>query len=433
MTKKITDSFRYDLIPSGSRVLCALSGGADSMYLLCRLLECGCEVRAAHYNHNLRPSALRDEQFVRDWCAARNIPLAVGSGDVAQYAARYGLGTEEAARELRYGFLLHTAAETGCTLIATGHHAGDNAETVLMNLIRGCGLNGLTGIPERRDNIVRPMLSVTRAEITRYLTEHSIPHVEDETNTDPAYTRNRIRRQLIPLLEELNPQAVPHITATAQRLAKDELELQRQAEDLLRQTTETEDGCSIPVSLLCSAPRPVALRALQRMAPGLQAVHLEGTLALCQSGSPSARLDIPGGVIRRVYGDLLISATPECTPAPIPLSVGTQHWGKWRITCTPALCPEKAYLDRSTFYLRTDSYLIRSRQEGDEIRLGNRPSKTLKKLMIEEQVPRHLRNDVPVLSLSSGQPAAVGGIGPHRDALAEPGTRCLQLIIHKGE
>src|SRR5699024_813319 len=116
----------------------------------------------------------------------------------------------------------------GCDLITTAHHAGDNAETVLMNLIRGCGLRALTGIPERRGRIIRPMLTLTRDEVERYLREHGVPHVEDESNADPAYTRNRLRREVLPLLEQLNPRAVEHITQTAARLAQDERELATQ-------------------------------------------------------------------------------------------------------------------------------------------------------------------------------------------------------------
>lgn len=437
MTKKITDPFRYDLIPAGSAVLCALSGGADSMYLLCRLLEGreqgGYTVRAAHYNHRLRPTANRDEQFVRDWCAARSVPLSVGSGDVAAHAASSGMGIEEAARELRYAFLQRTAEETGCTLIATGHHAGDNAETVLMNLIRGCGLSGLTGIPERRGNLIRPMLSVEKDEIGDHLAARSIPHVEDESNSDPVYTRNRVRQQLIPLLEELNPRAVTHIAAAAKRVGEDERELQRQAELLLEECVETEEGTSIPVSALLQAPRPIALRALKKLASGGQSVHLEELLALCGSDTPSARLDLPGGTVYRVYDRLLFAADTPPDPGPVPLREGEQDWCGWHITCTPAVCPAKAYVDSTLFYLKQRNYLIRSRREGDELKLGKRPTKTIKNLMIEAQIPRHLRSCVPVLADSSNRAAAAGGLGPHWEALALPGDPCLKITMQKGE
>lgn len=426
-------NFRYDLIPREGCVLCALSGGADSMYLLCRLLEAGYEVRAAHYNHNLRPTANRDERFVRDWCADHRVPLSVGGGDVTRYAAENGMGLEEAARELRYRFLHQTAAESGCDLIATGHHAGDNAETVLMNLIRGCGLNGLSGIPERRGMLVRPMLAITRADIDAYLSAHAIPHVEDETNTDQNYTRNRIRHQLIPLLEELNPQAIRHIADSARRCAADEAELQRLSELLLAQSEDRDEGISIPLSALADAPRPIALRALRRLAPEARSVHLESILELCDRSGPSARLDIPGGTVRRVYDTLLFAPELERPPAPVPLCEGTHRWGRWHIVCTNAVCPPKAYVDPTRFYLRQGSYTVRSRWEGDVIRLGSRPAKTLKKLMVEERIPRHLRELVPVLAHGNGRPAAVGGFGPDKDALAVPGTACLRVNMYKGD
>ncbi len=248
------DGFRFDLIPPGSGVLCALSGGADSMYLLCRLLEgrekYGWTVQAAHLDHGLRETAKRDEEFVRAQCETRGVPLTVGRAGVAEFARREGLSIEEAGRVLRYAFLEETARQEGLDFIATGHHAGDNAETVLMNLIRGCGLKGLTGIPERRGNIVRPMLAVDRSEIEAYLTKHNVPHVEDETNTDLNYTRNKVRHQLLPLLEELNPQAAAHIAAAARRLVEDEEELSRQAAPLAEQGLDIPEGVAVPARVL---------------------------------------------------------------------------------------------------------------------------------------------------------------------------------------
>lgn len=431
------DAFQFGLIPPGGGVLCALSGGADSMYLLCRLLEgrerYGWRVCAAHLNHGLRETAGRDEKFVRDWCGRRGVPLAVGFEDVAGYARREGLSLEEAGRTLRYRFLGQAALEAGCPLIATGHHAGDSAETVLMNLIRGCGLKGLAGIPERRDNIVRPMLEVSRGEIEAYLKEHGVPHVEDETNDDVNYTRNKVRHQLLPLLEELNPQAAAHIAAAARRLREDEEELSRQAAPLAAEGLDIPDGVALPVRVLREAPRPLALRAcaglLERAGLGAQAVHLERVLALALGDDPSAGADLPGGRAYRQYELLVLApgADPE-PPAPAQLREGEQAWGEWRIWCTPAPCPAKAYISPWEFYLRPEAYLVRPRREGDRLTLGRRPEKTVKKLMIEGKVPARRRARVPVLALG-GRAAAVGGRGPEKDCLAAPGAPALHIII----
>lgn len=425
-------NFRYDLISTGATVLCALSGGADSMYLVCRLLEGGVAVKCAHYNHRLRETARRDEDFVRRWCESRGIPLFVGGGDVAAQAVRTGQGVEETARQMRYAFLEETAEREGCALIATGHHAGDQAETVLMNLIRGSGMKGLCGIPERRGSIIRPMLDISRAEIEDYLTARGIPHVEDETNGDQSYTRNRVRHQLLPLLEELNPRAAEHICAAAHRLREDEEELSRQGRELAALAEETAEGLSIPAAAIANVSRPIALRALMELLESADARHLEQVLALCGGADPSGQIHLPGCTVRRVYDRLVISASDEgeC-PQPVPVTPGETRWGDWVITCENTLCPTKAYVSREEFYLQPGSYLIRSRREGDQVRLGNRPNKTIKKLMIDERVPRHLRNLVPVLA--GQEVAAVGGFGPHREALAEAGKACFHIIMRKEE
>ena len=199
------------LLPRTGTAVCAVSGGLDSMCLLHLLdiwrRERGVSLLAAHFHHGLRPTADRDAAFVRDWCGERGIPFVWERGDVREYAAQKGLSIEEAARELRYAFLRKTAAAYPDSLIYTAHHAGDNAETVLLNLIRGTGISGLTGMKARRDGIVRPLLDVSRGELEAYAAACGIPHVEDETNADrSAALRNRVRLDLLPLLRELGTQ-----------------------------------------------------------------------------------------------------------------------------------------------------------------------------------------------------------------------------------
>lgn len=429
--------FRYDLVPAGALVLCALSGGGDSVYLLCRLLEGaeqgGYTVRCAHYNHRLRESARRDENFVRELCTRWEVPLTVGSGDVAGESARRGIGTEECAREMRYAFLEKTARETGCTCIATGHNAGDNAETVLMNLIRGCSLRGLTGIPERRGSIVRPMLDVSRQEIRDYLDAHGIPYVEDETNGDERYTRNRVRRQLIPLLEEMNPRAVEHINALSRYLREDEGALEKEAEGIFARAERRGEAVALPTELLKSATRPAALRAVRRgmeeTGLGVSAGHLEAGLSLACRQDPSARLDVPGGRVCREYEWLLFRPTgEEKTPPALPLTEGSLCWGTWTIHCKAEVCPEKGYRGPNDFFLVPGEYIVRSRRTGDGLRLGRRPAKTVKKLMIDEKIPAHRREQIPVF-VRDEKVAALGGFGPDGDFLARPGQQSLHIML----
>ena len=169
----------WSLLPPGSRVLCALSGGADSVCLLHLLTKAAREreltVFAAHCEHGLRgEESLRDMDFVRALCDSLSVPLTVKRVDVPAYAAANGLGTEEAARQLRYAFLEESADALGCDRIATAHNAGDRSETMLMNLCRGSGAAGLRGIPRQRGRIVRPLLDAERREILAYLAENGL-------------------------------------------------------------------------------------------------------------------------------------------------------------------------------------------------------------------------------------------------------------------
>ena len=192
----------YDMLPDCGVVLCAVSGGADSMCLLAWMQELssnyGFSVAATDYHHGLRGDAAdRDEEFVREYCAAQQIPFYAGHGDVRAAAQKNDWSLEEAGRNLRYAFLEKTAEQISAVRIATAHHRGDNAETVLMNLIRGTGLTGLSGIQPVRGIFIRPLLDTSREEIEGYLHQRKIDFVEDETNQELVYTRNRIRHEIL--------------------------------------------------------------------------------------------------------------------------------------------------------------------------------------------------------------------------------------------
>ena len=215
----------------GDRVICAISGGADSVALLwCLYLlreQLDLKLSAAHLNHGLRgEESDRDEDFVRQLCAGYQIPLTVGRTQVQAQ----GRGLEDAARRARYTFLesLDPAAK-----IATAHTADDNAETVLLHLIRGAGLRGLGGIAPARGRVIRPMLGVTRQEVEAFLGHWNLPHVEDSSNGQPDFLRNRVRSRIMPLLRQENPRFARSCSETALTLRLDEAFLAQEAEAAL--------------------------------------------------------------------------------------------------------------------------------------------------------------------------------------------------------
>ncbi len=313
------------MLPRGARVLCAVSGGADSMCLLSLLLslreERGLEVAAAHFEHGLRgEESLRDMAFVEDWCREHGVPCVTERGDTRALAAAEHLSLEEAARRLRYEFLERTAEALGCERIATAHTADDNAETVLLNLVRGSGAAGLSGIPPRRGRIVRPLLETERAEVLAYLEARKVPHVEDASNGDEAFRRNRLRRAVLPLLRELNPGVNAALGRTAALLREDEAFLDGLAADWLRQHF---DGESLPLTALNALPPPLASRAVRRLCPqSLSAVQTEAALRFA-AGTELGFLDLPGLRLRREQGRLYLGGGKSLSFAPRRIVPGT--------------------------------------------------------------------------------------------------------------
>lgn len=425
-------SIQTGLLPQGSTVLCAVSGGADSVYLLHRLallrapFACDFTLVAAHYNHHLRGAESdRDEAFVRrfveglvptgsvrTWCLdgwevpVPPVKLIVGGGDVAAEAKRRKKGIEETAREMRYAFLYEAARAVGADVIATAHTADDNLETILLHLVRGSGLQGLTGIPPRQGMLVRPLLSTTRREIEDYLRLYSIPHIEDSSNADEAYSRNRMRQQVVPLLEGFNPALRENSVDMIRYLRADNDYLNARASELAHQAQVTEEVVTIDAASIARAPDPLAVRAVRGLlamtaggATDCTAAHLEAVVRLCREDDPSAEAHLPGGVTaRRVYEKLLLT---DCLDPP-PLEPFAPRQGENPIPGTG-------------WTLRLDGdpwpgLVVRPRQVGDEIVLPGRPRRTLKKLFIDQKIPRLERERIPVLADGDGV-VAVAGLG----------------------
>ena len=227
MLSKVKDYIKqHNLLNSNDLYIVALSGGADSVALLLFLDEMGYQVHAAHCNFHLRGAESdRDEAFCESLCLQKNIPFHRIHFDTLTYAETHHVSVEMAARELRYGYFEQLRKDIGASGICVAHHRDDSVETVLLNLIRGTGLRGLTGIQPRKGYILRPLLCVSRQEIEHFLHERGQEYVTDSTNLVADVLRNKLRLQIIPLLQTLNPAAIDNILRSTEHLAEAQLVL----------------------------------------------------------------------------------------------------------------------------------------------------------------------------------------------------------------
>ena len=214
---------KENLIPNNTKVIVGLSGGMDSMVLLDILILLGYRCTAAHCNFNLRgEESDRDENFVKKWCKSIDIPFTSINFDTKQYAVDRKISIEMAARELRYNWFETLRRHHQADFIAVAHHKDDSVETVLLNLIRGTGIKGLTGISPKNGYIVRPLLGISRSEIEKYISERDIPYVTDSTNNEDLYLRNALRLNVLPILEKLNPSVKDTIYRTSKNVTEAE-------------------------------------------------------------------------------------------------------------------------------------------------------------------------------------------------------------------
>ena len=309
-------------IPSGCRVLVAVSGGADSVALLLLLQAVsgplGLHLEVAHLDHGLRPESADDAQFVQQLCEARHFSLVVERRDVGKLASACKGNLEEVARQERRQFLESTSQRLGCTRIALGHHREDQAETVLLRLLRGAGPAGLAGMHIPSEPFVRPLLDFSRAELQAFLSEQGIAWREDITNRDLQFSRNRVRHELLPMLQSFNPQIVQRLDDLSRLLADDESYWTELLAELLAEHLRTEPaGISLPRNLFLDVPPALAGRlvraALLRVRGDLRRIerqHVAQVLALVGSDRPQAELDLPAAWVARRYDRLLFAAGP---------------------------------------------------------------------------------------------------------------------------
>lgn len=405
LTKLLKQLRAYDMVQPGDTVVCAVSGGADSVALLFALYllreKLDITLSAAHFNHHLRGAESdRDEVFVRELCQGYAIPLTVGSGEIIPGKK----GLEAAAREARYAFLNTLPGK-----LATAHTADDNAETVLMHLVRGTGLKGLGGIAPVNGRVIRPMLTVTRQEVLAFLEEYHLSFVEDSSNGTDAFLRNRLRHKVMPLLKEENPQLAENLSAMAMELRHDAAALEPEGE--FPSVTQLRE--------MKPALRSRALAALLKGSGVLEPErrHIRLAESLVFSEKPSAWAAFPGGVILAREYDRLARREKSEPLDEVVLEPG-QTVELPQLSLRVHYGPAAEIINtKNIFTVNTQgSVVLRSRREGDAIRL-NVGTRTLKKLFVDRKIPAAMRNLIPVFADERGV-VGVGGIGANVDRLA---------------
>jgi tRNA(Ile)-lysidine synthase len=316
---------RQKLIPSGGKVLAAVSGGADSLCLVLVLKELGYPLGVAHFDHRLRPGSGREAEFVRRAADRLGLTAQIGEGDVRSQAVAKKMTLEEAAREMRYGFLRQAAEKASASVIATGHTRDDQAETVLLHVIRGAGLRGLSGIrPEApvpgpatgsSVRIVRPLLELTHTQTLEYCRRSGWQPLEDPSNKNVAFARNRIRRELLPALEAYNPGIRSALARLAGIARGQEDFIEKAADDLWRNAADAAVSNLVRIrradfqSAHIALRRELVRRSARHLRGGLEdltCMHVGRVLAFAETPPVSARMDWTFGMKVFLEGEWIV-------------------------------------------------------------------------------------------------------------------------------
>lgn len=459
--EQVRDMIRqYHMIEQGDRIVLGLSGGSDSVCLFHVLLrlkkEMDFQMIAIHVHHGLRgEEADRDQHFVERLCREEGVPLRLYHTDAKALAREWKMTVEEAGRTYRYQVFYQTAAEGGNGKIATAHHANDQAETMLFHLCRGSGLRGLGGmapVTETREGIlIRPLLSVTKEMVWNYLKKNKLEYCMDSTNGDIHFSRNKIRRQLLPLLQEINPEAVGHMSHTAELLRECDAFVRSKVGEMLQKEISVRELRQQPVFLQKEVIREAIIRAAGR-ARDISAVHIEQVLKLCQGGS-GRRVELPYNLLAvREYDALSFMSREEYDREEerkqkealwegIPITgEGRYVLPRGQGTVKVSIYPYRGQDFSRNEYTKTLDYdkikeklLIRKPGPGDRIVINDRgDSKKLSRYFIDEKVGRARREACLLIAEGQNIVWIIGGRIANTYKISKH-TRQVIEIVYEGE
>lgn len=423
-----TSSFTPPHVLSGlsenSAILVGFSGGSDStalLHMLCRYAEASkAKIYAAHVNHGIRgEEADCDELFCKEFAKKLGITFFSLHADVPRIAQERGESVETAARRIRYEYFDRLMRENNINILATAHNADDNLETIIFNIARGSGLGGICGIPDCRPCangvVIRPILNMTKKEIIAYCNDNRLDYVTDSTNKDTEYTRNKIRAEIIPIMEQINSGAVKNAARMSENLRADSLCLESMAGWFI---DELRDNYSIEVEKICGSPSSVVNRALIRLydefsgGKTLEHTHISALRSLAQRAIPHSSVSLPGNIEAVIENKKLCfvkkqDKPEECAPFCVKLSEGENRISQTNseIFIGNSHYSKNVYKKSILLSIASDKIegelVARNRQSGDRIRMGGM-SKSVKKLMCDKKIPVALRSRIPIICDGNG-------------------------------
>ncbi len=411
LAQKVAAALSGSNAGNAGKIAVGVSGGRDSMCLLHATLACDyidkTRLLAVHVNHCLRDSADRDEKFVREFCQKHGVPFRAVRVDVKKEAAEKGLTVEQAARGLRYA-VFYDMLKSGSDVVMTAHHALDNAESVLMHLFRGAGLDGLCAMDAKR--IVRPFLDVYPDELDAYAKANGIEYVDDETNFSDAADRNFIRLKVLPLIEERYPGAVRAVNALSYECG----EVRKYLDGSLDMSFigRSRDAVTIKLDALYDrlAPRYVRAALAKFSLTDVTRADVDGVIALAKART-GARCELHNGLVaerEESVAAIFIDGVIEKCAAEVPVTLGANYIDGLVVDVTLDDADPKTVAGGAVDYSALKGGVLRFRRDGDVIKPIGGGTKKLKQYFIDKKIPKRMRDRIPLICRGSEVLVVVG-------------------------